>query len=154
MQQEVLSGWKEIARYLDLGVRTVQRYERELHLPIRRLSGNRRSAVIAAKSDLDSWVKLSATSQELALRKTQIIQEYLSSEMVKGLRERAQLQAQMTALRTELKASVREVRESILKVREQMKETRRRQDSIASVIKGYANARAFLPLDGKHRKPS
>lgn len=33
---EILSGWKEIANYLRKGVRTVQRYERELGLPIRR----------------------------------------------------------------------------------------------------------------------
>jgi len=37
---EILSGWKEIACHLGRGVRTVQRYERELGLPIRRPLGN------------------------------------------------------------------------------------------------------------------
>jgi hypothetical protein len=31
---EILSGWKDIANHLGMGVRTVQRYERELGLPV------------------------------------------------------------------------------------------------------------------------
>ncbi len=31
----VLNSWKEIACYLGRGVRTVQRYERDLGLPVR-----------------------------------------------------------------------------------------------------------------------
>lgn len=50
-----LSGWKEIASYLGLGVRTVQRYEREMGLPIHRPTGKSRGTVIAAKAELDGW---------------------------------------------------------------------------------------------------
>ena len=32
-QLEIFSGWKDIANYLGKGVRTIQRYERELGLP-------------------------------------------------------------------------------------------------------------------------
>ncbi len=53
---EILSGWKDIGNYLRKGVRTVQRYERELALPVRRPSGKQRGSVLATKSDLDSWV--------------------------------------------------------------------------------------------------
>lgn len=52
----VLSGWKDIANYLGRGVRTVQRYERELGLPVRRPASKLRSSVIATQSELDSWV--------------------------------------------------------------------------------------------------
>lgn len=52
----VLSGWKEIASYLGKGVRTVQRYENHLGLPVRRPSRKMRAAVIATKADLDRWV--------------------------------------------------------------------------------------------------
>ena len=38
-QPHFLNGWKEIANYLGKGVRTVQRYERTLALPVRRPSG-------------------------------------------------------------------------------------------------------------------
>jgi hypothetical protein len=53
----VLNSWKEIAAYMGRGVRTVQRWERELGLPVRRPRGKERSAVIALKSDLDSWLE-------------------------------------------------------------------------------------------------
>jgi len=53
---EILSGWKEIANYLGKGVRTVQRYERDLGLPVHRLAGKPAGYVIATKSELDEWV--------------------------------------------------------------------------------------------------
>jgi PIN domain nuclease of toxin-antitoxin system len=55
-QLEIFSGWKQIANYLGKGVRSVQRYERELALPIHRPAGKSRAAVIATKSELDNWV--------------------------------------------------------------------------------------------------
>ena len=53
---QVLNSWKEIARYLERGVRTVQRWETDLALPVRRPRGKKRSAVIAMRSDLDDWL--------------------------------------------------------------------------------------------------
>ena len=53
----VLNSWKEIAMYLGRGVRTVERYERNLALPVRRPRGTSRSAVIALKEDLDTWLR-------------------------------------------------------------------------------------------------
>lgn len=54
--QELLNSWKEIAVYLNRGVRTVQRWELELGLPVRRPRGRRHSAVIAKRSELDAWM--------------------------------------------------------------------------------------------------
>jgi hypothetical protein len=54
---EVLNSWKEIARYLDRGVRTVQRWEGDLGLPVRRPHGHGRSAVFAIRADLDAWLR-------------------------------------------------------------------------------------------------
>ena len=45
--REVLHSWKEIAAELDRGVRTVQRWERTLQLPVRRLGDGPRSPVFA-----------------------------------------------------------------------------------------------------------
>lgn len=53
----VLSSWKEIAAYLGRSVRTVQRMEAELGLPVRRPRGHARSSVIAIPSELDEWLK-------------------------------------------------------------------------------------------------
>jgi phage terminase Nu1 subunit (DNA packaging protein) len=53
---EFLSGWKEIADYLRLTVRTVQRWER-LGLPVRRVSDSPCSPVVAFPDDLERWVR-------------------------------------------------------------------------------------------------
>ncbi|HEX6802564.1 MAG TPA: hypothetical protein VF133_02710 [Terriglobales bacterium] len=53
---QILSGWKEIASYLRKGVRTIQRYEREMGLPIHRPAGKSSGAVVATKTELDEWV--------------------------------------------------------------------------------------------------
>ena len=153
-QQEVLSGWKDIAHYLGRGVRTVQRYERELGLPVRRPSGHPAGAVLAVKSELDSWVKLApgaAASSDASQRPSQV---YLSSELAKRLQERAHLHAQMMTLRKEMKANIRTLRESIAKVRQQLNETQKRQDSIESVIRRYSNVLHILPVDQKRHKPN
>jgi hypothetical protein len=50
-----LSGWKEIAAYFDRSVRTVQRWEAEHRLPIRRLGMGRAEVVTALVADLERW---------------------------------------------------------------------------------------------------
>jgi hypothetical protein len=69
---EVLNSWKEVAAYLGRGVRTVQRWELELGLPVRRPRGKSRSAVIAFKPELDRWLNSApkeASSKEISLVK-------------------------------------------------------------------------------------
>jgi hypothetical protein len=51
----VLSSWKEIAGYLGKGVRTVQRWERELGLPVRRPRGHKSRIILAYPEELKSW---------------------------------------------------------------------------------------------------
>jgi predicted DNA-binding transcriptional regulator AlpA len=51
---EVLNSWKEIAAYVGRGVRTVQRWERELGLPVRRPLGKRK--VVALRQEIDAWI--------------------------------------------------------------------------------------------------
>jgi len=52
-----LETWGEIAAYLGREIRTVQRWEKSLGLPIRRLGGfsDKQSRVFAFKHDLDTW---------------------------------------------------------------------------------------------------
>lgn len=54
----VLTCWKDIANYMGKGVRTVQRWEQEFGLPVRRPLGSNKKAVLARPSDLDAWVAL------------------------------------------------------------------------------------------------
>jgi hypothetical protein len=56
-----LTCWKDIAHYFGKGVRTVQRWEREFGLPVRRPQGafhnSAKSPVIADPRDLDAWLQ-------------------------------------------------------------------------------------------------
>ena len=47
----LLSSWKEVAAYLDVTVRTAQKWERYRGLPVQRLSGNRSQCLRAHRSD-------------------------------------------------------------------------------------------------------
>lgn len=53
----ILTSWKEIAAYLGKGVRTVQRWEVELELPVRRPNGRDRQIVMAFTDELDNWAR-------------------------------------------------------------------------------------------------
>jgi hypothetical protein len=54
----ILTSWKEIAAYFGKGVRTVQRWEVTLGLPVRRPQGSAsRNIVMATRSDLDAWLQ-------------------------------------------------------------------------------------------------
>ena len=50
-----LDSWKEIASYLGRGIRTVQRWEREEQMPVRRLGHARRGTVYADPAELSAW---------------------------------------------------------------------------------------------------
>jgi len=50
-----LNGWKEIASFLGKGVRTVQRWERELGLPVHRLGREGGEIVFAFKHEITDW---------------------------------------------------------------------------------------------------
>ena len=52
---EVIESWKEISRYLDRDIRTLQRWEQERGLPVRRMPGGLKPGVYALKTELDAW---------------------------------------------------------------------------------------------------
>lgn len=53
----VLTSWKEIALYVDSGVRTVQRWERDFGFPVRRPKALSRKAILARPCDIDRWLR-------------------------------------------------------------------------------------------------
>jgi len=54
MNGRTLNGWKQIARYLDVSVRTAQRWERVAGLPVQRLRAGR-GAVCGVPAELNAW---------------------------------------------------------------------------------------------------
>lgn len=62
-----LDGWKEIAQYLGRNVRTVQRWERELQLPVRRMGASKGASVFALRSEIDAWLSAQNLSSDFDL---------------------------------------------------------------------------------------
>ena len=52
---QLLEAWKDIAAYLRRDIRTVQRWEKSLGLPIHRFQDSRSGRVFAYKRELESW---------------------------------------------------------------------------------------------------
>jgi len=103
---QFLSGWKEIANYLGKGVRTVQRYEREFGLPIRRPAAKPWGSVLATKAELDAWVKASPIREVFRLRPLEVDCLPEANVIKDGLSQMRRLREEMFALRSELTASV------------------------------------------------
>jgi len=109
---KVLTAWKEIARYMGKGVRTVQRWERDFALPVRRPPGARnRRAVLALTSDLDAWVALRCS------RKLQSPPNETASELSRSLREHMRtfvdLRVENRMLLNELRVATQALRQNV-----------------------------------------
>jgi len=57
MAGERLSGWEEIGAYLRRSARTVQRWEKELGLPVRRVETKGGVVIYAEHGELDEWLR-------------------------------------------------------------------------------------------------
>lgn len=55
-RETVLRSWKDIARYVGTSVKTVQRWEREYGLPVRRVEPNKGSVVFTFQDEVDDWL--------------------------------------------------------------------------------------------------
>ncbi len=102
-----LAGWKDIASYLGKGVRTVQRYEHEMGLPVRRPAAKSRAAVVATKAELDAWVAASPYRSVFSLPKTTIADNRAPARgITEGILEMVRLRDQMMELREELRSTL------------------------------------------------
>ncbi len=54
---EPLSSWKEISAFLNVDVRTCQRWEQSFGLPVHRIKDSTRSRVIAYPGEIETWRK-------------------------------------------------------------------------------------------------
>jgi hypothetical protein len=54
---KVLNSWKEIAVYLNRGVRTVQRWHCDLQLPVHKIRDTVHSPVFAFVTEIDQWLR-------------------------------------------------------------------------------------------------
>jgi len=115
---QLLSGWKEIARSLGMGVRTVQRYEQQLGLPVRRPAGKPRGAVVATKSELDAWVAASPIREAFQLTRHAPDSHAKDIAAIKrGLEKMSHLRDQMTELKSDVGQSLNSLINTIQSLR-------------------------------------
>ena len=57
LPEDRLDSWKEIAAYLNRGVRTVRRWEQEEGMPVHRQVHRVQGSVYAYRSEIDAWRK-------------------------------------------------------------------------------------------------
>jgi predicted DNA-binding transcriptional regulator AlpA len=105
VDSKLLVGWKNVANYLGMGVRTIQRYEREHALPVRRPAGGLRGAVIATSAELDAWVAASPIRDYFQLTSPKAPSSTFA-EIQAGMRKMQDLCAEIRRMREEMKASM------------------------------------------------
>ena len=111
--KKVLKSWKEIARHMGCSVRTVQRWEIDFQLPVHRPKGRGRGAVIAAYSELDSWV----ISRPLEMRKPDLhAQCPVGSQIIEHIQDSQHLRAQVRESRRQLLDSVTRLKQTLAKM--------------------------------------
>jgi hypothetical protein len=134
---DFVSGWKDIGKYLGKGVRTVQRYERELGLPIRRPSGRDSGSVIATKAELDAWILASP------IRQTFRLPRYDSQSVPARLHTFKQQITEMHRLRLETEELRHAVRASLQQLRANLA-------AIPDTLQGHRNASHLLSDPERH----
>jgi hypothetical protein len=117
----ILSGWKDIANYLGKGIRTVQRYEGDLRLPVRRPAGRARGSVVATKQEIDSWIAASPIRERSKSGVTDTGPVLSMETMKKRIEEMVRLRSQMRELRVDLRDSLSVLSESLRSLQAQMK---------------------------------
>jgi predicted DNA-binding transcriptional regulator AlpA len=106
----VLSSWKDIARYLGKGVRTVQRWERHLGLPVRRpIGASQKSAVVLYRGDVDAWLATRFSARTLLKDGEEGNQSSRSarSTLKEGIRTARELRIANQQLTEQIIASIR-----------------------------------------------
>lgn len=78
---EILRSWKEISAYAGASVRTLQRWEREFRLPIRRIATRKGSVVFAFRTDLDTWFRARTQTAEVTVRDEHFRMMFMNSPL-------------------------------------------------------------------------
>jgi len=107
-ERQYLTSWKEIAEYMGSGVRTVQRYEREFGLPVRRPTGKLRGSVMATRAEIDAWIAAGPIRETFSLTRAEQNSRTLSqtNRIENGINAMRKLKEQMQALRTETRSAL------------------------------------------------
>ncbi len=124
-EQQFLNGWKDIANHLRKGVRTVQRYERQMGLPVRRPSGQVRGSVIATLAEIDAWVEAGPLREALPLSKPDLVLQHSTVDVIrKSISDMHRLRAEMQTLRNDVSACLGRLHERLTSLEGDLDEER------------------------------
>ncbi len=133
---EVLSSWKEIARHLGKGVRTVQRWERCAGLPVHRPHPGS-GIVIADPREIDAWIHRQSGSgcsedEELLKQLDDLRQENqsLSRQLEAAKLEIAALRSERAIFSQTINLSRRSPRSKAIKTRERATAVRKQAEEL------------------------
>jgi hypothetical protein len=85
----VLSSWKEVANYVGKGVRTVQRWEKDRGLPVRRRADNAAGTILVIPQEIDTWMR------------SWIVAGQLNADLSSVHQQKLDLQSELEKLRAE-----------------------------------------------------
>ena len=102
--------------YLDRGVRTVQRWEVELGLPVRRPFGHSRSTVLALRDDLCAWLQTRPRGKHVPHSRFDVNRTMVHDSIAEARR----LRGEMSALRETHAAAVRALIDNLSQCRNAM----------------------------------
>jgi len=109
---DLLHGWKEIADYLHLTVRTAQRWE-QFGLPVRRVSNSASSRIVAIPEELGQWARQTQLSKNgyAAVPSNMLVTKLfeLRSIQKKTNRKTRRLAKQVASLRIEHERLMRQI---------------------------------------------
>lgn len=100
MDSSVLNSWKEIAEYVGRGVRTVQRWEAEMGLPVHRPRHHLRSPVVAIPEEIDEWLRGGrhsvTTASNTIIADARVLRARMSALMSRSVAIRHELREELT----------------------------------------------------------
>lgn len=107
-KNRVLTSWKEIAAYLGKGVRTVQRWEKDFALPVRRPTGSDKTAILARTADLDTWIATRCATRGVSDSAARRAASFLATRgsLAAGLTTARMLHEVNSALVSEMRAAL------------------------------------------------
>jgi hypothetical protein len=106
MSRQILNGWKEIANYFERGVRTAQRWEALLGMPVHRPALKDRSAVVAFTDELERWISRTAPDKLDASGGTKEALVRVHNNMSTLALHTSELASQARALQAQLRRSL------------------------------------------------
>ena len=106
-QPELLTSWKEIALYLGKGVRTVQRWELQYALPVRRPNERAKGIVHATRRELDRWLASQWSQRPRESAHVSHLDDVQFEALHAGMKDAALLRARSRILLEDMKSSLK-----------------------------------------------